>query len=144
MLHDGGATGLDPLLAGVLASALVVWVTFVPSMTWIFAGAPFVEYLRERRGLSAALEGVTAAVVGVILNLGVWFALQTFFAASGELRVGVVRLHTVDAATLDPVALLLAVAATFALARLRWPLLPTLAACATAGFVYSLAVGVPG
>jgi chromate transporter len=136
-----GAGAMDPLLAGALASALVVWVTFVPSMTWIFAGAPFVEYLRGNQRLNAVLEGVTAAVVGVIANLAAWFALQTFFAGTGELRLGPLRLHTVELATLDLVGLALAGLAAFALVRLRWPLLPTLAACAAAGFGWSLLVG---
>ena len=71
--HPGA---LDPLLAGTLGGLLATWVTFVPCFLWIFAGAPYVERLRANRALAAALAGITAAVVGVILNLGVWFAIH--------------------------------------------------------------------
>jgi chromate transporter len=129
---------LDPMVAGVLGGLLVTWVTFAPSFLWIFLGAPYSEYLRERRGLAAALGGITAAVVGVILNLAVWFALQTLFTSTGEVRAGPLRLHTVDASTLDPAALALAAFALVALLRLRWPLLLTIAVSAALGFAYFL------
>ena len=67
------------MTAGVLGAAMTTWVTFAPSMLWIFAGAPFVEQLRANRQLSGALAAITAAVVGVILNLSVWFALHVLF-----------------------------------------------------------------
>ena len=76
--RDPGA--LPPLLAGVLGGVLTTWVTFVPCFLWIFLGAPFVEALRGNKALTAALAAITAAVVGVILNLAVWFALHTLFA----------------------------------------------------------------
>ena len=78
----------SPLAAGILGAALTTWVTFVPSMLWIFAGAPFVEQLRSNRRLSGALAAITAAVVGVILNLSVWFALHVLF---GQVTRKVVR-----------------------------------------------------
>jgi chromate transporter len=129
---------LDPMVAGVLGGLLVSWVTFVPSFLWIFVGAPYAEYLRGRRALSAALSGISAAVVGVILNLALWFALQTLFAVTGEQRVGPVRLYTVDAATIDIPALGLTIFAAVALLRLRWPLLVTLLASAALGFAWYL------
>ena len=70
----------DPLLAGVLGAALTTWVTFVPCFLWIFLGAPYVERLRRNRALSAALSAITAAVVGVVLNLAIWFGLHVVFA----------------------------------------------------------------
>ena len=73
------AAPFSPLIAGVLGAALTTWVTFVPSMLWIFAGAPFIEQLRGNRRLAGALAAITAAVVGVILNLSVWFALHVLF-----------------------------------------------------------------
>src|SRR5690606_13055315 len=73
------ATGLPPLLAATLGAILTTWLTFMPCFLWIFAGAPFVERLRSNRALSAALAAITAAVVGVILNLAVWFAIHTLF-----------------------------------------------------------------
>ena len=78
--------GLDPWLAGVLASVLVTWVTFVPSFLWIFLGAPWIERLRGNRGLAGALAAITAAVVGVILNLALWFGLNLVFRESVAVR----------------------------------------------------------
>ncbi len=71
--------GLPPWLGGLLGACISTWVTFVPCFLWILLGAPYVEGLRSRRGLSAALAAVTAAVVGVVLNLAVWFAMSTLF-----------------------------------------------------------------
>jgi chromate transporter len=132
----GGA--LDPMVAGVLGGLLVSWVTFIPSFLWIFLGAPYAEYLRGREALHGALSGISAAVVGVILNLAAWFGLQTLFAVTGELRVGPLRLHTVDVTTVDLAAVALAAFAFIALVRLKWPLLLTLAVSAGLGFVYFL------
>lgn len=70
---------LDPLIGGLLGGLIAAWATFIPSFIWIFAGAPYVERLRGNRLLSAALSAITAAVVGVILNLAVWFALHVVF-----------------------------------------------------------------
>ena len=131
-------TGVDPFLAGAVAGLLVTWVTFVPSFTFIFSGAPYAEYIRSRPRPAAALSGISAAVTGVIANLAVWFSLQTLFAVTGELRLGPLRLHTVESASIDLFAVSLAVVSYIALMRLRWPLLATLAASATAGLVYYL------
>ncbi len=79
---------LDPILAGVLASVLVTWVTYLPSFFFIFTGAPYIEYLRGNKSLSTALSGITAAVVGVILNLGIWFSLHTLFGRVAEHKFG--------------------------------------------------------
>ena len=131
-------TSLDPVAAGVIGGLLVTWVTFVPSFTFIFAGAPYAEYLRRRPGPAAALSGISAAVAGVIANLALWFALQTLFSVTGELRYGPLRLHTVDLGSLDVFALVLAIASYVALTRLRWGLLTTIALSAGAGLVYYL------
>src|ERR1700755_2307663 len=71
---------LSPLMAGTLGGILATWVTFTPCFLWIFVGAPYVEALRSNKALSAALATITAAVVGVVLNLAVWFALHVLFA----------------------------------------------------------------
>jgi chromate transporter len=134
--RDPGA--LHPMVAGTLGGMLTTWVTFVPCFLWIFLGAPFIEGLRGNRALGGALAAITAAVVGVILNLAVWFALQTLFTSTGEVRAGPLRLHTVDTSTLDPAALALAAFALVALLRLRWPLLLTIAVSAALGFGYFL------
>jgi chromate transporter len=125
--------GLPPLLAGVLGATITAWVTFAPSFLWIFAGAPYVERLRGNRALAAALAGITAAVVGVILNLAVWFALHVLFARVDEVRAGPLHLLVPDWRTLDVASLLIALGAAVAMFRLKWGMLPTLAAAALAG-----------
>jgi chromate transporter len=130
--------GLDPVAAGVVGGLLVSWVTFAPSFLWVFTGAPYVEYLRSRSGLNAALSGIGPAVVGVILNLAAFFALHTFFATTGEFRAWPLRIHTFELASIDLFAVALAIAAFIALERFKWPLLVTLALSALAGAGYYL------
>jgi len=131
---------LPPLLAATLGGLLTTWVTFVPCFLWIFFGAPFVEVLRANKALGAALGAITAAVVGVILNLAVWFALHVLFAK-------VVPTPFLGASVLVPVlssvdwpSLILAVAAAFAIFRFRMGMIPVLLASALAGMVYYLAM----
>ncbi len=101
--------------AGILGAAMTTWVTFVPSMLWIFAGAPYIERLRGNRNLSGALAAITAAVVGVILNLTVWFALHVLFGHVEERHSGVLRWYAFDPLALDwKAAVLAAIAATLA------------------------------
>lgn len=128
------AGGLNPYLAGVLGALLTLWVTFTPSFLWIFAGAPYAERARGNKALSGALAAITAAVVGVILNLAIWFALHVVFARVTDVWVGPLRLYTPDAATLDPFALALAIAAAIALLRFKLPILALLALSAALGF----------
>ncbi|MBD0329216.1 MAG: chromate efflux transporter [Thermoleophilia bacterium] len=130
---------LDPLLAGVLGAALVTWVTFAPSFLWIFLGAPYAEYLRGNRHLTAALSAITAAVVGVILNLAVWFSLHALFDQVGERHLLGVRLYDPRWPSFDPVAAGLAALAFYVVFRRRWPLLATLGASAALGAALSLA-----
>lgn len=126
--------GLDPYLAGVLGGLVTTWVTFTPCFLWIFAGAPYVEALRENRALSGALAAITAAVVGVILNLAVWFALHLLFAELVVLRPGLgLRLEWPVWTSLNGPAMLLSAAALLAVFRLRLGVIPTLLACAAAG-----------
>ncbi|MEE7477507.1 hypothetical protein MHIMP23_14615 [Methylobacterium hispanicum] len=124
---------LPPLLAGTLGGLLTTWVTFAPCFLWIFAGAPYVERLRGNRALSGALAAITAAVVGVILNLAVWFALHTLFGALRAVRLGPLRLDLPVWSSLDPYALALALAAMLALFRFKLGVPTVLAACAAAG-----------
>jgi chromate transporter len=132
---------LPPLLAGTLGGLLATWVTFTPCFLWIFAGAPFIERLRGNKALGAALSAITAAVVGVILNLAVWFALHTIFrdVARPDPRFA---LELPVPASVDPWALLLAIAALIALFRLKAGMIPTLVACSAAGVVLYLAGAV--
>ena len=105
------AAPFSPIVAGIVGSAMTVWVTFTASMLWIFAGAPFIEQLRGNRSLAGALAAITAAVVGVILNLSVWFALHVLFGNVEEQQTGWLRWYAFDPAALDLKALGLAVAA---------------------------------
>ena len=102
------AAPFSPITAGVLGAAMTTWVTFVPSMLWIFAGAPFVERLRANRQLSGALAAITAAVVGVILNLSVWFALHVLFGKVTEMHSGPLRWFAFDPLALNIRAAVLA------------------------------------
>ena len=127
------ATGMDPLLAGVLGGLLTTWVTFTPSFLWIFAGAPFSERLRGNRALSAALTAITAAVVGVILNLALWFALHALFAEARPVAAGPIGFDAPVLASVDWAALGLTVAALVAIFRFRAGTLTVLGGCAVAG-----------
>ncbi|MGH8496983.1 MAG: chromate efflux transporter [Gammaproteobacteria bacterium] len=128
----------SPLIAGVLGSIIVTWATFAPCFLWIFLGAPYIERLRGNRLLSAALSTVTAAVVGVILNLAVWFALHVLFARVRTEHLAGVRLLVPDPATLDVASLLIAAGAFVALLRLNWGMMRTLGVAAATGLVYEL------
>jgi chromate transporter len=129
------ATGLDPLLAGTLAALLTTWVTFVPCFVWIFAGAPFVERLRGNRALSSALGAITAAVVGVILNLAIWFALHFLFARQMRVRQGPLAFDAPVLASADVMALALSGLAIVSIFVAKRGVFTTLAACALAGWL---------
>ena len=130
---------LDPWVAAVLASLLVTWVTFVPSFLFVLLGAPYMERLRGNRSLSAALTGITAAVVGVIANLGVYFAVHTLFARTRPVDWSLLALELPDPTSLRPVALGIAVIATVLIFRLGWSVLRTLGLCALLGLAAGLA-----
>lgn len=130
--------GLSPLLAGTLGGLLTTWVTFVPCFLWIFAGAPFVERLRSNRALAAALSAITAAVVGVILNLALWFALHYWFGVLGEAAIGPVHLPIPDLGSIDMAALLLSAAALVAILRFKLGIFTVLGGCAVAGLLIRL------
>ena len=129
---------LPPVLAGILGSALTLWVTFAPCFLWIFLGAPYIERLRGVRGLGAALSGITAAVVGVVLNLAAWFGLHTLFGHVGQTSFLGGSLPLPQWSSLDPAALVLALAALAAMRLLRLGLAPTLGLCALAGLFWKL------
>ncbi len=125
--------GLDPLASGIIGATLTTWVTFIPCFLWIFLGAPYVEALRANRALSGALTAITAAVVGVILNLAVWFALHVLFARVDVVRAGPVAVSWPEWSSVDWWAVALALVATFALFRLKIGMVPTLLLCAVLG-----------
>ena len=128
--------GLHPVLAGAIGAALTVWVTFAPCFLWIFLGAPYMEAVRANRSLSAALSGVTAAVVGVIVNLFLWFGLHTIFGQVGTWHGPLgLRLPVPAVSSLDFWALILAAGATLAMTRFKLGMGTTLAGCAGLGWV---------
>ncbi|WP_243444755.1 chromate efflux transporter [Sphingosinicella humi] len=127
--------GLPPLLAGTLGGLLTSWVTFVPCFLWIFAGAPYIERLRENRALAGALSAITAAVVGVILNLALWFTLHYLFGAVSERRLGPLRFDLPEWSSLDPLAALLSAAALVAALGFRMGILPLIGTAALAGLL---------
>jgi chromate transporter len=133
---------LDPWVAAVVGALLTTWVTFVPCFLFIFLGAPYVERLRGNHSLSAALTGITAAVVGVIANLALYFAVHTLFATTQPWRWGPVRLEVPDPGSLRPVALVITAAALVLIFRLRWSVPRTLLVCAVLGLAAALA-GLP-
>jgi chromate transporter len=138
--RDPGA--LDPWVAAVLASLLVTWVTFVPSFLFVLLGAPYMERLRGNRSLSSALTGITAAVVGVIANLGVYFAVNTVFSDSVGVDRGPLALELPDLTTVRVVPLVIAAVAAVLLFRVKWSVLRTLGVCAGLGLAAALA-GLP-
>ncbi|MFF2450961.1 chromate efflux transporter [Isoptericola sp. NPDC058082] len=129
---------LDPWVAATLGALLTTWVTFVPSFLFIFLGAPYVEKLRGNHTLSAALAAVTAAVVGVIANLALYFATHTLFGASTTWTTGPFQLEVPDLTTVQPLAVAIAVIAACMLFVARWSVLRTLGACAAIGLATTL------
>ena len=132
------AAPFSPAAAGVLGATLTTWVTFAFPMLLIFAFAPFVEQLRSNQRLSGALAAVTAAVVGVILNLTVWFALHVLFARVEEMRAGALRAYVPELATLDWRAAVLALIAAALMLRLHRGLIETVAVMAALGIAVRL------
>ena len=126
---------MDPLVAGVAGSVVTVWVTFAPSFMFILVGAPWIERLTSNQRLAAALSGVTAAVVGVVLNLGVWFAIHTLFSQVADRSFGPVTIPVPDIATFSPAGAAIAVVAAIALFRFRIGMLWVLAGGAALGIV---------
>jgi chromate transporter len=135
---------LDPWLAATLGALLTTWVTFVPCFVFIFLGAPYVERLRGNRSLSATLTGITAAVVGVIANLALYFALHTLFAGTTQAQWGPFDVALPDLGTLRVTSLAIAIAAGVMIFRLRWSVLRTLAACAALGLLVELTAEIVG
>lgn len=134
--------GLDPWVAATIGALLTTWVTFVPSFVFIFLGAPFIEKLRNNRHLTSALNGVTAAVVGVIANLALYFALHTLFRDTTVVTAGPLHLAVPHLDTLRPLAVVITVIAFVLIYPLKQSVLRTLAVCAVLGLL-AAAVGLP-
>jgi chromate transporter len=115
-LHGGGPA----MLMGILGAFVAVWATFVPCFLWIFAGAPYLEWITTQPRLKGALTAIMAAVVGVVLNLGVWFALHVFFANVKLFEVGILRVWTPRLASLDWRVVVLAALSGYLLLVRHW------------------------
>jgi chromate transporter len=140
--RDAGA--LPPMVAGTLGGMLATWVTFTPCFLWIFLGAPYVEVLRGNKALSAALATITAAVVGVVLNLAVWFALHVLFGELNELQWLGMKVDVPVLRSTNLPALLLTIGAVIAVFRFKIGMIPVLLACSAIGVVYYLITGQVG
>ncbi len=132
---------LSPMLAGTLGGLLATWVTFTPCFLWIFLGAPFIERLRGNKGLAGALTAITAAVVGVILNLSIWFALHTVFRETTPVHSTGLSFDMPVLSSIDIAALVLAVAAATAVFRFNLGMLTVLGGSCAAGVLLRL-VGI--
>ncbi|WP_349368507.1 chromate efflux transporter [Salinarimonas sp.] len=131
--------GLDPVLAGALGGLLATWVTFAPCFLWIFLGAPWIERLRENRPLAGTLSAITAAVVGVILNLALWFSIHVLFRETVPVLTAGLDFAAPVLGSVDPWATLLSAAALLAVFRFEAGMLVVLAGAAGAGVVLHLA-----
>jgi chromate transporter len=129
---------LAPMVAGTLGGLLATWVTFTPCFLWIFLGAPFIEKLRGNKALNGAMSAITAAVVGVVLNLSIWFAIHTLFRETVPVHFFPFWFDAPRPASIDLWALALSVAAAVAIFRFKIGMIPTLLACCIAGMLLHL------
>jgi chromate transporter len=129
---------LQPMLAGTFGGLLATWVTFTPCFLWIFVGAPFIENLRGNKGLNAAFSAITAAVVGVILNLAIWFGVHSIFRATVPVHAFPFSFDAPVLTSVDLWAFALALAAAIAIFRFKVGMIQTLAACCATGIVLYL------
>lgn len=134
-----GAGWEYPFVAAICGGLLTTWVTFAPCFAWIFLGAPFMERLRKNQSLTAALSAVTAAVVGVILNLALWFAVHVIWSRVVAVRLGPLRMDLPDLYSINPVAAVLSALALWAIFRLRLSMVTVLAGAAALGVALHLA-----
>jgi chromate transporter len=133
---------LDPLTAGILGAFLTTWVTFAPCFLWIFLGGPFIEHLRGNKTLTAALSAITAAVVGVILNLVIWFSLHVLFEDIDQKTIGMINLYIPVWNTIEWASLLISTGALIATFKYKVGMIPTLIASGALGITYFLLVDV--
>ncbi|WP_051154479.1 chromate efflux transporter [Rhizobium mongolense] len=129
---------LDPMLAATLAAVLTTWVTFIPSFLWIFLGAPFIERLRGDPALTGAMSAITAAVVGVILNLAIWFGVHVLFSDVRTASWGPVSIDVPVPASLIWPSLVLTVFAALAIFHLKLSVIATLAISAAIGVAWTI------
>jgi chromate transporter len=135
-------SGLSGIPGGIVASVLTLWVTFLPCFTFVFLGAPLLEWLQGNRKLSGALSAVTAAVVGVVANLAVWFALHVLFGETVPVRALMTFFDTPVFSSIDLWALALAVVAGVSLFRFKLGVMPTLAICSATSIAQYVVMSV--
>ena len=133
---------LTGIPGGLVGSAITLWMTFTPCFAFVFLGAPLIERLQSNKALAASLSAITAAIVGVIANLALWFAIQVLFRQTTPIRAAGLSFEAPIWTTLDPTALLLATLAALALFPLKRGIPQTLALCAAASLTLHLAFGV--
>ena len=131
------------LLMGLAGAATALWMTFAPCFLWIFAGGPWIAHLRQAPRLAAGLQAITAAVVGVIASLSLWFAGHVLFTASLPIWLGPLRLNLPDPSSLRPLPIALLIVAAYLLLRRHWPLGWVLALCALTSAALAAIVTLP-
>jgi chromate transporter len=129
---------LDPLVSGLLGALVATWATFAPCFLWIFLGAPFIEHLRGNVRLSMGLTSITAAVVGVVLNLAIWFAINTLFTSVREVQWLGGPVPVPVWSSIDWFAIAVAAACFVGIWRFRWNVVWVVGASAIAGLIYTL------
>jgi chromate transporter len=132
---------LSPAAAGVLAGTVAVWATFAPCFLWIFLGAPYIEKLRGNRRLGSALSTITAAVVGVIASLALFFGVNTLFTETRQVDVLLASIPVPTLSSIDPFALVVAVVSFVGIWRLRWNIAAVVGGAGLAGLAWSLVAG---
>ncbi|MCC2613384.1 chromate efflux transporter [Neorhizobium petrolearium] len=132
------AGGLGPLQAATIGAVLATWVTFVPCFLWIFLGAPFIERLRGNAAISGGMAAITAAVVGVILNLAIWFGLHVLYSKVNVIRAGPLSIELPVLSSIDWASLTLTLLAVFAIFRLKMSVMKVLLSSAVLGMAWTL------
>lgn len=120
---------------------LTLWVTFAPCFAFVFLGAPMIERIREKRALAAALTAITAAVVGVIANLALWFGLRVVFAELQPVAMGPLSIDLPVPASIDPLAAAITIVAAIALFRFQLGVIKTLALASLLGLALRAGLG---
>ena len=136
--YRDAAAPVGPIWMGVIAAIVTLWATFAPCFLWIFAGAPYIEWLSAQPRLKGALTGISAAVVGVIANLSIWFALHVFFKDVAVTTYGPVTLWVPDIASLEWRVLQVTFLAAILLFGAKWDSWKVIAASALAGLIFGL------
>ncbi|MFO0425004.1 MAG: chromate efflux transporter [Planctomyces sp.] len=132
--------GLHPLMAAILGATLTTWVTFVPCFYWIFLGAPYIEKLRSSRALQAAMNCITAAVLGVVLNMAVWFSMHVLFSDIPSSGSGLAELLNLTPTSFQPAAAVIALVAILLMFVLHRGLALTLSVCCVLGMLYRMVI----